>query len=143
MTTFDRFDILDAYNIYSQDWGWDDYTHGIQARLARMHFTSARGAETFRGLSENARAIYRGLVERRHATRSGYVPCACCGDPAMGLLVVGKRGQVPWGGDLCGPCEDAGCELDTDECQVPCDACEQPGCRGECEDETDKDEEDE
>jgi len=53
---------------------------------------------------------------------TGYVYCACCGDDCIGDP-----------GDLCLLCEEAGCDAWEDDCQVPCDACGCPGCRGICE----------
>jgi hypothetical protein len=61
---FNRHDICAAYNLFSQSWGWDAYTHGIQARLTRLRYRDP-GAETLEDLTANAKAIY-GRLERRH-----------------------------------------------------------------------------
>ena len=62
---FNRFDVCAAYNVYSQLWGWDSYTHGIQARLARMGWEAGAGSGRLEDLTENAKAIF-GTLERRH-----------------------------------------------------------------------------
>jgi hypothetical protein len=125
MAEFDRFDIYAAYNVYSMLWGGDGctYENTIQVRLSRLKYRPADSEQTLGGLSENAREVYNGIVERQHRTVSGYVACACCGDDCMGVLVVGKRAQVARGTDLCGLCEDAECEIGADDCQVACDEC--------------------
>lgn len=121
MATFDRFDILAAYNVFSTLWGWDDYTNRIQVRLARLDYKPADSETCLRGLSDNAREVYAGLVARHFETRSGYVPCACCSDPCMGTLVIGRAGQVPVGVDLCSACAECSCVPEADDCQVPTD----------------------
>jgi hypothetical protein len=62
---FDRFDICNAYFMYSILWGHDSYTNGIQSRLRRIGYRPARSEEYLEGMSENAKAIYGALV-RRH-----------------------------------------------------------------------------
>lgn len=62
---FDRFDICCAYNLYSQFWGHDKYTHGIQNRLSKLEFKPAPSEEFLEGLSENAFEIYVALVQKR------------------------------------------------------------------------------
>ncbi len=111
MATFDRFDICAAFNLYAALWGGDGqrYENAIQVRLARIDYKPSRSEEFLCGLSENARAIYAGLVERRQST--GYVHCACCGLDAMGAEGV----------TMCAYCEEAGCK-------PHCDGC--PACRG-------------
>jgi hypothetical protein len=61
---FNRWDVLAAYNVFSQLWGWDGYTHGIQARFSRLRYRDP-GAEALEDLSDNAKRIY-GHLERRH-----------------------------------------------------------------------------
>ncbi len=64
---FNRHDICTAYNLFSQHYGWDDYTYGIQARLDKIRFKPARSEEFLSGLSDNARGIYDAMVYRRVA----------------------------------------------------------------------------
>lgn len=68
MPEFNRWDIMAAYNVYSQLWGWDAYTHGIQARLVRLRYRDP-SAETLEALTPNAKEIYGRLV-RRHQGHS-------------------------------------------------------------------------
>lgn len=125
---FNRFDICAAFNVYSMLWGGDgcDYENTIQVRLSRLEYRPATSEQTLGGLSENARAIYNEIVSRKHPTESSYVHCACCGANCLGVVVVGGRSVVPRGTDLCGLCEDAGCAIDADDCQVTCDDCGTP-----------------
>ena len=64
MPTFDRFDICCAYNLYSQLYGWDDYTRGIQSGLRTVKFTPGYSEESVEGLNENARDILLDLVAK-------------------------------------------------------------------------------
>jgi len=66
MLYFDRFDICAAFNLFSCDYGWDPYTHGIQTRLSRMHYRPSRSEEYLPGLKENAKAIYAHLVRKHY-----------------------------------------------------------------------------
>ena len=59
---FDRFDILAAYSLYSVLFAGDDYTAGIQVRLARLSYEPSRSEEHLDGLSENGQDIYLALV---------------------------------------------------------------------------------
>jgi hypothetical protein len=130
---FDRFDICAAYNVYSVLWGGDGctYENTIQVRLSRLDYKPASSEQTLAGLSDNAREIYQELVKRHQQTTSGYVECGCCGDPCVGTLCIGKHGQFPIGGDLCLSCEEHECEIGADDCQVACDECGMPGCKGD------------
>ena len=116
---FDRFDVCAAYNVFSQLWGWDAYTHGIQVRLSRIAYRPSNSEQTLGGLSYNAREIYAALVARKFPTESSYVPCACCGVDVVGTVVVGGKSNVPVGTDLCEECSHAECSCDGDE---PCKA---------------------
>ena len=68
---FDKFDICAAYNLYSQLWGWDAYTHGIQARLCKLTYRPSNSEQGLSGCSENAQEIYLQLV-RRHQSATAY-----------------------------------------------------------------------
>ena len=116
--TFDRFDICEAYYVYAALWGHDGVTRDIMRRLAAIKFSpgGGRDAGSVRSLSTNGRAIFTALVQRHHATTSGYVRCECCGDDCMGTIVRGRVSDVSAGADLCGLCEDAGCSCGGDEC---------------------------
>lgn len=63
MMYFDRFDIVGAYNLFAALFGWDHYTHGIVARIARLR--AHRLPERVQDLSPNAKVIFGGLA-RRH-----------------------------------------------------------------------------
>lgn len=63
---FDRFDICAAYNLYSQLWGWDNYTRGIQARLHGLRYRAGDSAQRVETLSDNAFAILENKVLARH-----------------------------------------------------------------------------
>lgn len=63
MMYFDRFDIVGAYNLFAALFGWDHYTHGIIARVARLW--ARRLPERVQDLSPNAKVIFGGLA-RRH-----------------------------------------------------------------------------
>ena len=66
MMYFDRFDIVGAYNLFAALFGWDHYTHGIIARIARIARLRARRLpERVQDLSPNAKVIFGGLA-RRH-----------------------------------------------------------------------------
>jgi hypothetical protein len=65
MPTFDRFDICCAYNLYSQLYGWDDYTRGIQSRLRTIAFKPSHSDEFVERINENAQDILLELVARK------------------------------------------------------------------------------
>lgn len=65
LADFDRLDICAAYNVYSQTFGWSRFEHAIQARLSRLDYKPCDSDQRLRTLSDNAKAIYAGLV-RRH-----------------------------------------------------------------------------
>lgn len=67
---FDRFDICAAYNLYAMLYGHDDYTNRIQARLAKLNYRPSRSDEFVEHTSDNARAILRELVRRRHGDQA-------------------------------------------------------------------------
>ena len=71
MCDFDRYDICAAYNMYSVLWGWDSYTHGIQARLSRFRWRDPSG-ERLETLSDNAKRIFGALVRRREHDSIAY-----------------------------------------------------------------------
>ncbi len=71
MPEFDRWDILAAYNVYSQLYGWDHYTHGIQARLSRLHYHSP-AEQTVEQLSANGKLIFGRLVRKHQAKDVAY-----------------------------------------------------------------------
>lgn len=106
--SFDRFDVCAAYNLYAVLYGHDDYTRGIQARLARISYKPSLSEEYLCGLSANAREIFTALVETRHTT--GYVHCACCSVDTIGVSGVA----------MCHYCTEAGCEP---QCASGCPAC--------------------
>jgi len=60
---FDRFDIVSAYSVFAALFGWDDYTHGICSRIARLR--ARRLPERVQDLSPNAKAIL-GKLARHH-----------------------------------------------------------------------------
>ena len=60
---FDRFDVVSAYAVFAALFGWDDYTHGICARIARLRARNL--PERVEDLSPNAKAIL-GKLARRH-----------------------------------------------------------------------------
>lgn len=64
-SVFDRFDILAAYNVFSQYAGWDNYTRGIQSRLRTLGYKPSRSETLIEGLSDNAGDILLALTERR------------------------------------------------------------------------------
>lgn len=65
MPTFDRFDICAAYNLYSCLYGWDDYTNGIQSRLAKIKYRPSASDQDLEEISENAQDILLDLVLAR------------------------------------------------------------------------------
>lgn len=69
---FDRLAILTAYNVWSQLWGWDAYTHGIQARLSRLGFRATDSEQTLEGLSPEAKVIYGALTRKHQALHVAY-----------------------------------------------------------------------
>jgi len=83
---FDRFDIVGAYNLFAALFGWDDYTHGIITRVARLR--ARRLPEHVQGLSPNAKVIFGGLA-RRH----------CPTVVALGRFERRARGRVRAGLD--------------------------------------------
>ena len=51
---FDKYDICEAYNLLSHDYGLYD----VKTRLNVMGFKSSKEAEFYEGLTENGQAIY-------------------------------------------------------------------------------------
>lgn len=126
MPTFDRFDVCAAYHMYAVGYNGEPYANEIGCRLSALKYKPSHSEEYLCGLSENARDIYAGLVQREHHDQCGYNPCACatCFDIAIGAPGVA----------LCHDCASAGCEPGCGEC---------PACRGrecQCEPEPEGDE---
>lgn len=67
MVTWNRFDICEAYYVYAMLWHKGQWSteYQIFGRLARMRFRIAIGAIDENDLSENGRAIYDSLVDRK------------------------------------------------------------------------------
>lgn len=74
MLYFDRFDICEAYNLFSILWGGDrqNYANRIGVRLHAIGFRAPPDAEYERGLSENGKLIYGKLVREREGRTVDY-----------------------------------------------------------------------
>jgi hypothetical protein len=65
---FDRFDICEAYWLYSNDYheGMFSAIYKITGRLINMKFKISPCFNGYEDLSENGKEIYNSLVERKH-----------------------------------------------------------------------------
>ena len=65
---FDRFDICEAYWLYSNDYheGMFSAIYKIFGRLDNIKFNPSPCFNGYEDLSENGKEIYNSLVERKH-----------------------------------------------------------------------------
>ena len=70
MPSFDRFDICEAYYLYSMLYhrGWGSYQYEISKRLARCQFKARPSLTDRESLTENGQMIYDSLIERTVGT---------------------------------------------------------------------------